>query len=122
MRLIVVTLAALALVKIYTQDQIYRTATSEALIAAYRGHAITACQSDRINQPDALASILWDKPEAIDVEIGRSDLGIDIWDTSHPLWEAAYLQPYLVLSAADSRSGLRCTYDITAGAANVVRS
>ncbi|KUO56252.1 MAG: hypothetical protein APF80_15325 [Alphaproteobacteria bacterium BRH_c36] len=122
MRLIVGTLAALALVKIYTQDEIYRTATSKALVEAYRSQAIAACQADRHNQQDAVAKILWEKPGTIDVEIGRSDLGIRIWDTDHALWESAYLRPYLVLSPSDRRTGLKCTYDITAGAANVARS
>jgi hypothetical protein len=122
MRLIVVTLAALALAKIYIQDQIYRTAISDALIAAYESRAILACQSDRLNQSQGTASVLWTDPSAIDVEIGRPDLGIRIWDTNHALWEAAYTRPYLVLLPADANAHLKCTYDITAGAANVARS
>lgn len=122
MRLIVVILAALALAKIYTQDQIYRTATSTALIEAYKSRAIRACQSDRLNQSQTNAVGLWTVPSSIDVEIGRSDLGIKLWDTDHALWEAAYTRPYLVLAPSDPGAHLKCTYDMNAGAANVARS
>ncbi|MBU2581877.1 MAG: hypothetical protein KJ622_09185 [Alphaproteobacteria bacterium] len=118
MRSIVVLLAALALVKIYTQDQIYRSATSQALIDAYRTKAISACRHDVGN---LLGETQWDEPAAIDVEIGRNDLGIGVWDANHPLWEAAFLRPYLVLSPAGDASRLKCTYDIPADAADVAR-
>ncbi|MCH9808335.1 MAG: hypothetical protein K0U74_11435 [Alphaproteobacteria bacterium] len=121
MRLIVVILATLALAKVFTQNQLYRTATSNALIATYRERAIRACQADRANQTRNASHRLWAKPRNIDLEIGRSNLGVIIWDYDHALWEAAYRRPYLVLSPSDSNIRLRCTYDITAGGANVER-
>lgn len=121
MRLIVLTLALLALAKIYTQDQIYRTATSDALIKAYSARAISACKSDDKRLNGGSQTAYWDKPGSIDVEIGRSDLGIEIWDTGHKLWEAAYVRAYLVISPSSAKSDLKCTYDVTAGVAAVLR-
>ena len=119
MRLIVVMLAALALAKVYTQNQFYRNATSQALIATYRDRAISACLSDRSSQSRKNGSGLWAKPRRVDLEVGRPDLGVFIWDYNHALWPAAYQRPYLVLSPSNPRTKLRCTYDITAGGANV---
>ncbi len=119
MRILVVVLATLAAVKIYAQDQMYRTAVTQALVSAYRERAISACQKDRTNQPRNLAQLLWANPTAITVSIGRSDLNVGLWTTDLDLWNAAYKKPYLVLEPTDPLTPLKCTYDITSGAARV---
>lgn len=119
MKYIVAILALLAVIKIYAQDQIYRSATSDALIAAYRSDAIVACQKNHANQPAELAVTYWAKPSSIAVQVGRSDLGVSLWQISDPRWDAAYKQPYLVLTSADPKTHLTCTYDINVNAASV---
>ena len=44
--------------------------------------------------------------------IGNSDLGVRIWETDHPLWNARFKHPYLVLSGSDAAPSLACEYDI----------
>jgi len=122
MKYIVAILALLAVTKLYVQDQIYRSATSDALIAAYRSNAILACQKIRSDQPAGSAQTYWANPSAITVQVGRADLGVNLWQISDPRWDAAYRQPYLVLTSADPRSPLTCTYDINVNTATVAAS
>lgn len=119
MKYIVAILALLAVIKLYVQDQIYRSATSDALIAAYRRDAIVACQKDPASQLPGVAGTHWAKPSAIMVQVGRSDLGVNLWQINDPRWDAAYRQPYLVLTSADPKTPLTCTYDINVNAASV---
>ncbi len=119
MRLIVAILAVLVFGKLYTEYRLYRSATSEAIVAAYRDKAIAACResgNELLAGPAARA--VWTKPSEVSVRIGRDDLGIAFWETGHALWPAAYAQAYLIL-AAPGNSTLRCTYDITARRANI---
>lgn len=122
MKFIVAALALLAVIKLYVQDQIYRSATSDALIAAYRSDAIAACQKDRTNQTADLAGPNWLKPSSIALQIGRSDLGVNLWEISDARWEAAYKQPYLVLAPSDPQAHLTCTYDINVNVASITRN
>lgn len=122
MKYIVAALALLAVLKVYAQDQIYRSATSDALIAAYRNNAIAACQRDRLNQSAEFAGLAWSKPSSIALQIGRGDLGVNVWEISDSRWDAAYKQPYLVLAPADPQTDLKCTYDINVNVASVRRS
>lgn len=121
MKYIVAALALLAVLKIYAQDQIYRSATSEALINAYRTRAIAACQ-DAPTQPAGMVASHWSQPSSIAVQIGRSDLGVNLWEISDSRWDAAYKQPYLVLAVSDQQSRrLTCTYDINVNVASIKR-
>lgn len=119
MRILVAVLALLAAVKIYTQDQMYKTAVTQALVSAYRERAITACQKERSNQNRNMARLLWSNPTAITISIGRADLDVGFWNRDSELWDAAYKRPYLVLFPTDPLSPLKCTFDITSGAANI---
>ena len=122
MRIVVFILAALAAVKIYTQDQTYRAATTDVLIDAYRGKAIAACSDYRARQGLQTSSPGWSNTSPVALQIGRSDLDIGIWQFEDSRWEAAYRRAYLVLAPADPRSSLTCTYDITSGRASISRS
>lgn len=119
MRVLVAVLATLAAFKIYAQDQTYRSAVTDALVAAYRSHAIAACQNDHVNQPKNTGALLWSNPSEITVTIGSSDVEIGMWNVDDELWDAAYKTPYLVLSPSDPLTPLKCTYDITSGSAKV---
>jgi len=119
MRIIVVILAALAGLKIYTQDQIYRTATTEALIKAYRESAITACRNSPTATPTAAFAQLWSSASQIELRIGRDDVDVSLWQFEDDRWRSTYKQPYLVLTPAQPGANVACTYDITAGAARI---
>lgn len=137
MRVIVVMLAVLAIAKVYVEQRIYRDATSQALIDAYRPQAIAACARSR-NTAAGRGPVDGGWPGTIDaaVAIGRPDLGVLIWDLNHPLWSAAHARAYLMLThnvagvSADTkragwsgtRSGQphsRCIYDFKSGSATL---
>lgn len=122
MRWVVYALAALVALKIYAQDYFYRDATAQALIAAYGEKALTACRSNTTTQKKTLAPYVWGKSGEIKVQIGRNDLGVGIWELEHALWDAAFKQPYLILSPADKHTGITCTYDIVSDAASIHKS
>ncbi len=122
MRIFVFILAALAIAKVYAQDQLYRTATAQALINAYSSLAVTACQksgSAQIKTATSAQLDLWTTRSPMSLQIGRDDLGVSIWQFEDRRWEAAYRQPYLVLSPQTQAGALTCTYDITAGQAQI---
>ncbi len=122
MRIFVFILAALAIAKVYAQDQLYRTATAQALINAYSSLAVTACQSSSSQGLKTATSShpdLWSSGSQMTLQIGRDDLGVSIWQFDDQRWEAAYRQPYLVLAPQASADSLTCTYDITAGRAQI---
>ena len=122
MRIFVFILAALAIAKVYAQDQLYRTATAQALINAYSSLAVTACQTSgntELKTASAARQDLWSSGSPMTLQIGRDDLGVSIWQFDDQRWEAAYRQPYLVLAAPTPSDTLTCTYDITAGRAQI---
>jgi hypothetical protein len=120
MRLLVLALALLAGLKLWAQDTVYRSATEEALVAAYRDRAVTACQKEPAR--DARTSAVnWSNASAIKLVIGDSNLSVYVWEVDHELWNARYRNPYLVLTPSD-RASLVCTYDIGLGTAHVSRA
>jgi hypothetical protein len=121
MKYIVAALALLAILKIYAQDQIYRSATADALISAYRDRAIAACQKYDAKIGAGSAADAWSHPSSIALQIGRDDLGVNVWEISDARWDAAYKQPYLVLSASGPSSPVTCTYEVKVDVASVKR-
>jgi hypothetical protein len=121
----VLTLALLAGLKIWAQDTLYKSATEEALVAAYRDRAVETCQKQRPKdphgQPLATASG-WSNPSSVKLVIGNDNVSVYIWQVDNALWSERYKRPYLVLAAADRRSSIACAFDITAGSAQLVRN
>jgi hypothetical protein len=120
MRALVLALALLACLKVWAQDSVYRAATEDAIISAYRDRAIASCQKDsRGLAPSAATS--WTNPADIKLVIGNANVPVYIWELDHELWNARYKNPYLVLSAGPG-ARLVCTYDIGSGLAEVPRA
>jgi hypothetical protein len=122
MRALVLTLALLAGLKIWAQDSVYRAATEEALVAAYRDRAISSCQrapvKAELDRPINRATPNWASPSNIKVVIGKSSVPVYIWEVDHELWNARYRNPYLELSA-NGTERLVCNYDIGHGTAEI---
>lgn len=118
MRAVVLVLVGLAGLKVWTQDHIYRSATEEALVHAYRDRAIEACAKGR-REPRAGVGSAWSHPSAIRLVIGKRDLDVAIWDVENALWAVRYKYPILVLDAGAQSPGLTCEYDVTLGTAAV---
>lgn len=122
MRWVVYALAGLVALKIYMQDQFYRDATAKAIVAAYTERALAACRASGTTRDKALSEYLWSRAGDVRVEIGRSDLGVALWQFDHAQWPAAYEQAYLVLSPVEKHTGYTCTYDLAAGAATISKT
>jgi len=123
MRALILTLALLATLKIWIQDTIYRAATEEALVSAYRARAADACARStpaRERRPGDAEAVDWTREAEPRVSVGNPAIPVHIWQFENELWNARFRQPYLVLAA--DRTSLSCTYDILADTAEVARS
>lgn len=116
MRLVVIALALLAGLKVWTQDRLVRDVMGEAIVQAYRARAEQTCQK----QAGPLAQKRAPGPFKADVEvvIGNPNVDVALWDIDSPLWNVRYRHPHLVLSSeGDAR--LNCAYDVVAGLASL---
>jgi hypothetical protein len=125
MRALVLALALLAGVKVWYQDTLYRTAATDAVVAAYRARATEACQKqpqrDALGRSLAAFQVDWRSPASIELVVGNRQLDVGLWETDNPLWAARYKHPYLILASGDTHSRLACSYDVLSGSAFLVR-
>jgi len=122
MRALVLVLALLATVKIWVEDNAYRSAAEEALLAAYRARAADACaraapRGETGNRPPS--ALDWTTEAQSRVVVGNPALPVHFWDFDSELWNARFRQPFLVLSMAGE--GRTCSFDILAGTAEITR-
>lgn len=124
MRAILIVLALLVAAKIWTQDRMYREVTGEALLAAYKLHAVSACaarpQTDARGMPIAVGSVDWKSAETAEVLMGNPNLTVPLWQVDHPSWNARYKNPIVRLTVGDRFSRLACDYDVMAGSAQLI--
>ena len=121
MRAVVIFLALLAAAKIGYQEYLFRSATREAIIGAYKAHAVQACQKDAGNGSLGLAPQAWANPKAVRLVIGRSSLDVYPWQVDHVQWNARYRNPYLFLTTSLRSGTVNCEYDIINASAAVSR-
>ncbi|MDP1601983.1 MAG: hypothetical protein Q8M03_01835 [Legionella sp.] len=115
MRFIVIAFAALACLKVWTQDKLYRSAMSDALIEAYRERAQQVCSRESAKH-GAAGSGLW--ASAAEITVGSKVASVMLWDYDNPLWGVRYRHPHLVLTSGGARK-LTCSYDLMVGVAFV---
>lgn len=127
LRPVAMVLALLAGAKIWTQEQLYRRATEEALVSAYQARAIATC---RAVQPSGNAGTLnaaaqrnlsdaFAKPASIHLVIGNPDVPVQIWDVDHAAWAMRYTYPYIVLETGSPGQAARCSYDVKLNRAQI---
>ncbi len=119
MRAIVILLALLAAAKLGYHEYLFRGATRDAIIGAYKEHAVQACQKDSKSHSFGLTPQAWASPKTIRVVIGNSTLDVYPWQVDHVLWNARYRNPYLFLTASQRSGAVRCEYDVINAAAAV---
>ena len=119
MRTFAYALALLAAAKFGGQEYFHRTATEEALIAAYRDRAVEACRGDARARGLLTESI--ERAGDVRLVIGKNDVDVRLWDISNSLWATRYRAPYLQLRLGAGKSGLGCEYDITHQVAMIAR-
>jgi hypothetical protein len=123
MRALILALALLAAAKVWFQDNIYRSGTEEALIAAYRARAADACaRSALLMQPAPLQDkpVDWATEAEPRIAVGNPAIPVHVWQLEHEQWNARFRQPYLILQA--SHANLSCAYDLLADRAEIARS
>lgn len=126
MRIIVVILAVLAGLKVWSQDRLYRTAMSDALVVAYRDRAAQSCL--KATDPGAYArqsksaadtTNPWRATSvAPEITIGNKTPDVAIWDVDNPMWDVRFRHPHIVLSAPSGANG-DCSFDVVAGVARL---
>ncbi|MBI1383308.1 MAG: hypothetical protein GC150_00140 [Rhizobiales bacterium] len=95
------------------QEQLlYRSATSDALVGAYRSAALTRCSTVSNRAGSVAASTAWATPRSLKLVIGDPDLDVYLWQVNHAMWAARYKHPHLVIIAGDPKRTLMCQYDI----------
>ena len=120
MKAVVFLLVLLASVKVGYHEYMFRMATNEVIIAAYRDRAISACQRDTKGQA-LVPATAWSKPKSVKLVIGKQNLDVYLWQVDHTMWSARFKNPYLFLSASDKPAKVYCEFDIVHGAASVFR-
>jgi len=121
MRMVVIFLALLAAAKLGYQEYLFRSATRDAIVGAYKEHAVQACQKDSKSHSFGLSPQAWANPNTIRLVIGNSMLDVYPWQVDHAMWNARYRNPYLFLTASQRSGAVRCEYDIINAAAAVSR-
>jgi len=122
MKAVVILLALLAAAKLGYHEYLFRGGTRDALIGAYKEHAVQACQRDVRSQTLGVGAQAWTNPKAVRLVIGKSSIDVYPWQVDDPLWSARYRNPYLVLTTASQRAAtVSCEYDIVNAAASVSR-
>lgn len=121
MRAIAIILALLAGAKVWTQESLYRQATREALIAAYRDRAIEACEKVTARSPLATrhGKPSFTRPAQIDLVIGKSGVDVNVWDVDNVLWPMRFKFPYVMVASAEGTARAQCEYDVTLAAAEI---
>lgn len=124
MKAVILILGLLAAAKIGMSEYLFRTATRDVIVAAYKDRAIDACRRDaaRDAKTAAAAGSVWSKPGDIRLVIGKSELDVYPWQVDHHLWLARFRNPYLLLTTAPGGgAALVCEYDVVHNAALIHR-
>jgi hypothetical protein len=119
MRAVVILLAVLAALKVGHQEYLFRSATRDVIINAYRDRAVVACQRDGKSAHYGLPPQAWAHPAEIKLVIGKGNLDVYLWQVDHELWNARFRNPYLFLIAQSRSGSVFCEYDILNGVASV---
>ena len=121
MKTVVFVLALLASLKLGHQEYLYRTATRDVIVAAYKERAAQACQKDGRTASFGLTPQAWANSASVQLAIGKSNLDVQLWQVDNHQWNARYRNPFLILSAGARAGQVYCEYDIVNAAASVHR-
>jgi hypothetical protein len=121
MKTFVILLLALAAAKLAFQEYLFRSATRDAVLAAYRQHAVEACQRDARSLSLGVGTQAWANPRVIQLVIGKRALDVYPWQVDNANWNARYHNPYLLLTAGPRSASVLCEYDILNASASVSR-
>lgn len=119
MRTLVIALAVLAGLKLWTHQTLYHTATEQALLKAYGRQAKTACQRAkpaRLQKTNLSAKQnRWQMGGAAKVVIGDRSLDVALWQVDHKHWKRRFKTPYIHLSSLSPKANGICVFNIMTG-------
>lgn len=118
MKTLAFLLAIIAVGKFGYQEYLYRAAAEEAIVAAYRSHAIESCDraAKAAQTPHELS-----RPSRIALKIGRRYHDVMIWQVDHARWHDRYRAAYLELSFGRT-TRIACEYDLRTSVAALRRT
>ena len=120
MKAVVFILVLLAGLKVGHHEYLYRTATRDVIVGAYKARAVQACQKDTRNTSLGVPPQAWANAPSIQLAVGKSGLDVQFWQVDNDLWNARYRTPFLILSTGGAGTAY-CEYDILNAAASVHR-
>jgi hypothetical protein len=118
MKLVVLVLAVLVAIKVGVHEVLYRQATNEVIVSAYRDRAIAACAKEPRAQLLA-KSTAWEQPLSLRLMIGKPGVDVYLWQVENQLWNARFVNPYLLVEASAAGTRIVCEYDIVHASATV---
>jgi hypothetical protein len=121
MRVLVVVLALMAAGKLCCQEYLFRAAARDAILDAYREHAVQACQKSTRNVTLGVNPLAWANPQSVDLVIGKRSYAVYPWQVDHANWSARYRNPYLFLTVGSRPAKTVCAYDIHNASASLTR-
>ena len=126
MRVMILLLFALAIGKIATQSYIQRQSAKKTIMNAYREHALAACQakgfdtghawSGQSRQSATRRGFADTSKVSFQLVIGKRDLNVRLWQTSHRSWSARYADPFIIIRTRNGPNGAGfCEYNVSNG-------
>ena len=115
MRPLVIFLALLAVGKVAAVEWLHRSASEDAIIAAFGPRALDACSRDARRKSLNVDATAWTAGTPIRFELGRPDAQVYLWQVDNPAWAQRYRHPYLVLQSGSFGAQVECAFDVLAG-------
>lgn len=126
MKALIVVLALLAGVKVWTQHTLFRAASEQALLNAYGAEAIATCQKITTQGADLLPnlrqSVDWTKAQSAKVVMGDKSLDVALWQVDHKNWDRRFKTPYIHLKIGETVKPQVCVFNVMTGTASVSRA
>lgn len=126
MRALVVVLAILAGVKIWTHQSLFRAASEQALLKAYGSSAMASCQKTSRRGIDLLPNmrqaIDWSQVHSAKVVIGDDTVDVALWQVDHKDWAQRFKMPYIHLKVGQVKKPHVCIFNVMTGTATVLRT
>ncbi|MEN2495310.1 MAG: hypothetical protein TECD_01232 [Hyphomicrobiaceae bacterium hypho_1] len=104
--------------KFSVNEYVRRDALQNVILDAYREHAIAAC---RHSAGATINPTVWSQSSEVRLAVGKADLDVNIWETSHRLWKARYQNAYIYVTINKPDSQIHCEYDIANSVAVVYK-
>jgi hypothetical protein len=117
MRTLALFLVVVAMTKVTAVQWLYRSASDDVIVNAYRPRALEACGRDGRRVLGLDASI-WAQPTQIHLEIGQRVSGVQLWQVDDPAWPQRWRNPFLHLTAGANGAQYQCIYDVMGGTAS----